>query len=189
MDSLSQLLDERWLEYLQACSENLPGNEKHSEKLKLYAAVRRLSEAVGDRTVAEAILEISSNLMACEQMAIVVFQDDAKSDPFIRSVGLTQERSEALRSNAERIVEEVAEGRVYLSGGTETTHPFLASLGITAQVPLWQDRKMKGAIVFYDLLPQRNGLDTEDHALLKLLAVYAGPCLFHCWGDSQEPVE
>jgi hypothetical protein len=53
----------------------------------------------------------------------------------------------------------------------------LSSLGISARIPFWLDSATKGAIVFFDLLPQRNGLDAVDRELLQLLCAYTGPCL------------
>lgn len=178
--SLELLLDERWTEYLQSCSENLPGNERYAVEMKLYAAVRRLSEAIREHTVAEAIIEIGSNLMACEQMAILVIGPGRKKDPLLQSVGLSQPVQEKLRSNATGVVRAIREGEPYVKEDAETPHPLLFSLGITAAVPLWQNKKLKGAIVFFDFLPQRNGLDAGDRAVLKLMTVYAGPCLFNC---------
>jgi hypothetical protein len=44
----------------------------------------------------------------------------------------------------------------------------------------------KGAIVFFDLLPQRMGLDGADRELLKLLSDYAGRCLSA--GEAKEEI-
>jgi hypothetical protein len=178
--SLGLLLNDQWAEYLQSCAENVPGNEKHGVEMKLYAAVRRLSEAIHEGIVAEALIEIGSNLMACEQMAILLTGRQKKKDPLLQSVGLTEQVQERLRSNSTDVVKAIPQGEPYVRGETRTAHPLLISLGITAAVPLWQNKKLKGAIVFFDFLPQRNGLDAGDRALLKLLTVYAGPCLFNC---------
>ena len=172
-------MDDRWFDYLQSCSENHPGNEKHAVEMKLNAAMRRLSEALVEHTVADAIIEIGSNLMACEQMAILVIEPEKKKDPVLQSVGLTEQVLESLRSNATGIVTAVREGELYVKEHTDKPHPLLFSLGATAAVPLWQNKKPKGAIVFFGFLPQRNGLDAGDLAVLKLLTVYAGPCLFN----------
>lgn len=178
--SLELLLNDRWTEYLQSCAENLPGDEKYGVEMKLYAAVRRLNESVHEGTVAEAIIEIGSNLMACEQMAILVTGRQKKKDPLAQSVGLTEQVQERLRSTATELAQAIPEGEPYVKGETKTAHPLLISLGITAAVPLCQNKKLKGAILFFDFLPQRNGLDAGDRALLKLLTVYAGPCLLNC---------
>jgi hypothetical protein len=201
-DSLKELLDERWHEYLQLCAKNHLQDENHAVQLRLYAAMRKLSEAVEDCTVPDAIIEIGSNFIGCEQMAILAMQRGTKNDinllrfanfqndqieelqsgapVIIRSVGLMRKQIEKLQSHARKLIEEVPEGEIYIRDNADSSNELLSLLKVTALVPLWQNRVTKGAIVFFDLLPQRDALNAEDRALLKLLAVYAGPCLFKC---------
>jgi hypothetical protein len=73
-----------------------------------------------------------------------------------------------------------------MSGDGEEPDPFLSSLGITAFVPFSLDLTTKGGIVLFDLLPQRESLDSSDRELLKLLGAYAGPCLSTDTGKGQE---
>jgi GAF domain-containing protein len=53
----------------------------------------------------------------------------------------------------------------------------LSRLGISAVVPLWLDGPSIGAILTFQLLPQRSAFDSEDRAVLRLLSAYAGRCL------------
>ncbi|HEY6252072.1 MAG TPA: hypothetical protein VI685_19110, partial [Candidatus Angelobacter sp.] len=96
---------------------------------------------------------------------------------FINSVGLDLKRIEAMRMNAKGIIEEAPADEIYIKSEAKKPDPLFSSLGVTAYVPFWLDRTTKGAIVFFDLLPQRDGLDPGDRELLKLLCAYAGPCL------------
>jgi hypothetical protein len=176
---LEDVLESRAEEYLQLCWEIPTESEKHAVATKLYAACRRLSAAVKEKDAATAVLEIASNLMACEEMAILQMKTNSKELSFIDSVGLSEKQRGSLKGSAGRISAEIDRGRVYMAGENEKGDELLASLGIQAFVPLWQNRKTKGAIVFFNLLPQRNGFEPGDRELLDLFSVYAGPCLFN----------
>jgi hypothetical protein len=176
---LKQVLDCRWSAFSEAFAQDGTTSLKRDEHLKLYAASRRLREAIEDRAVAEAVIEIGANLLACEQMAIVVLPVHWEGSVSLHAAGLTSRQCENLRFNADRIASAVPEGSVFVQGDDCAASGWLASLGIRAHVPLWQNRTKRGAIVFFDLLPQKTALDEEDRAVLKLLAIYAGPCLFN----------
>jgi hypothetical protein len=175
--SLEQDLQDLSSRYLQQCSE-LPLTHKEQLALaKLYAGAQRLLQAIREGAVADAIVEIGSNLMGCEQMALLVMREQLSQIAFINSVGLDVQRLEAMRIKAKGIIKEGSADDIYIRSDTGKPDQFLSSLGVTACVPFWLDNTTKGAIVFFDLLPQRNGLDSGDLELLKLLGVYAGPCL------------
>lgn len=186
---LEQHLQELSSQYLRQCSETSPRDEKHAAMSKLYAGAKRLHQAVLQGDVAEAIVEIGSNLVGCEQMALVVARGKRKDIAFIGSVGLNAKQLAAVRVKARAILEEASTDVVYLTADGEKPDPLLSSLGITAFVPFWLDYTTKAAIVFFDLLPQRNGLDAADRELLTLLSAYAGPCLSTGKGEDQETFE
>lgn len=175
--SLQRDLQDLSSKFLQQSSE-LPLTHKEQLALgKLYAGAMRLHQAVKEGTVPEAIVEIGSNLMGCEQMALLLIREQWNHIAFINSVGLDLKRLEAVRMNAKGIIEEAPADHVYIQSEAKKPDVFLSSLGVTAYVPFWLDSATKGAIVFFDLLPQRDGLDSGDRELLKLLCAYAGPCL------------
>jgi hypothetical protein len=176
-------------QYLQRCTETSPRDQKHAAMAKLYAGAKRLHQAVLEGAVAEAIVEIGSNLMGCEQMALIVARGKRNRIAFIGYVGLNQEQLTSIQMNAKAVLEEASTDIVYIARDGEKPDPLLSSLGITAFVPFWLDYMTKGAIVFFDLLPQRNGLDSTDRELLTLLSAYAGPCLSTGKGEDQEEFE
>ena len=175
--SLEQDLQDLSSRFLQRSAELPLAHKEQLALAKLYAGAKRLHQAVKEGTVADAIVEIGSNLMGCEQMALLIMQEHWDHITFINSVGLDLKRLEAMRTNPKGIIEEAPVEDIYVKNETKKTHLFLSSLGVTAYVPFWLDRTTKGAIVFFDLLPQRSGLDSGDRELLKLLCAYAGPCL------------
>jgi hypothetical protein len=186
---LEQHLQDLSRQYLRQCAETSPRDEKHATMAKLYAGTKRLYQAVLEGAVAEAIVEIGSNLMGCERMALMIGRGNGEDIAFIGSVGLDPKQLTAVRMKARAILEEASTDIIYMTSDGEKPDPFLSSLGITAFVPFWLDHTTKGAIVFFDLLPQRNGLDSTDRELLTLLSAYAGPCLSTGKGKDQETFE
>jgi len=178
MAPLEEVLDNRSREYLELCDTVPLSDERHTVYMALYAACRRLSNAVKQRDAASAVIEIASNLMACEEVAILQVTANPKELSVLDSVGLSERQRRALESHAAQMAAEIGKGRVFMAGEKAQGHTLFASLGIKAFVPLCQNRKAQGAIVFLNSLPQRNGFQPGDRELLDLFWAYAGPCLF-----------
>jgi|ERR1041385_1797227 hypothetical protein len=164
------------LRYMRQSVELPLNHEDKSVRAKLYAAAKALQQAVRENMVADAIFEIGSNLMGCEQIALLVTWERQDRVAFLGSVGLNPEQLQAIRRNAKQIIGEDPADSMYIKTGADD-RSFLSSLGVTARIPVRLDSTRKGAIVLFDLLPQRTGLDSGDRELLKLLCAYAGPCL------------
>ena len=164
------------LRYMRQSVEVPLNHKDQAVRAKLYAAANALHLAVREGMVADAIFEISSNLIGCEQVALLVTCKQRDGVAFSGSAGFNPKQLEAIRRNAKRIIEEAPADSIYIKTGAED-RSFLSSLGISARIPFWLDSATKGAIVFFDLLPQRNGLDAGDRELLELLCAYTGPCL------------
>ncbi len=164
------------LQYMRQ-SVGLPFNhEKQTVLARLYSAANTLHQAVRKGIVESAIFEIGSNLIGCEQIALVVMSKQRGRASFIGSADFNPKQVETLRRNAKRIIEEAPAELVFIeTDGKDRS--FLSSLGISARILFSMDSSTKGAIVFFDLLPQRHGLDAGDRELLKLLGAYTGPCL------------
>lgn len=173
---LEQDLRHLSLRYMRQSVELPLNHEDKAVRAKLYAAAKALQQAVRQNMVADAIFEIGSNLMGCEQIALLVTCQQQDRVALLGSVGVNPEQLETIRRNAKRIIEEAPADSIYIKTGVDD-HSFLSSLGITARIPVRLDSTRKGAIVLFDLLPQRTGLDSGDRELLKLLCAYAGPCL------------
>jgi len=183
---LEQHLEDLSAQYLQQFGETSLEDGNLVTLSKLYAAAKRLHEAVKEGAVADAIVEIGSNLIGCEQMAVIVARGERNKVDFIGSAGLNRRQLHSMRMNARAIIEEAVMGAVYTASDGEEPDPLLSSLGIVAFVPFSLDYTTKGGIVLFDLLPQREGLDSSDRELLKLLCAYAGPCLSTDKGKDQE---
>jgi hypothetical protein len=158
-------------------SVELPLNhEKQTVWARLYSAANTLHRAVREGIVENAIFEIGSNLIGCEQIALLVMPKKQDRVDFIGSAEFDPARVDTLQLNAKRIIQEAPTDSIFIETA-DKDRSFLSSLGISARIPFWLDSATKGAIVFFDLLPQRKGLDAVDRELLQLLSAYTGPCL------------
>jgi hypothetical protein len=161
-------------EFLQQsleCTSNL------STLTKLYAASQTLLAAMKEKRVIPALVEISSNLLACEELAIVEIECQTRAVRLLGEEGLSQERRATLIHNPESL-----ELRIELSDSSSsskggTVDRTLDPLRINAVVPLWKDQQSCAAMFLFQLLPQRSDFDAEDREVLQLLRQYAGPCL------------
>ncbi len=144
---------------------------------KLYAANQVLLLAVRDAQVSAALVEICSNLLGCEEVAIVEIERGTHAVHFAGEEGLSPQKREALIRNAPLLESWIELGNIAIPLGQEKSSAALLALGISALVPLWKDKRSSAALVLFQLLPQRNGFDAEDREILQLLSIYAGPCL------------
>ncbi len=164
------------LQYMKQSIELPLNHERQTVLTRLYSAANALHQAVKEGIVENAIFEIGSNLIGCEQVALLVMSKEQGHVGFIGSAEFDPARLDTLQRNARRIIEEAPADSIFIETAGED-QPFLSSLGISARIPFCLDGATKGAIIFFDLLPQRNGLNAGDHELLKLLCAYTGPCL------------
>jgi hypothetical protein len=176
MAELERNLGSLSLQYMRQTVELPLNHEKQAVLARLYSAANTLHQAVRNGTVENAIFEISSNLIACEEVALLVMSRQRNRIDFIGSAEFSPTRLDTLRRNAKRIIEEAPADSILIETAGEG-RSFLSSLGVSARIPFWLDSVTKGAIVFFELLPQRNGLDAGDRELLKLLSAYTGHCL------------
>jgi hypothetical protein len=164
------------MQYMRQSVELPFNHEKQTVLARLYSAANTLHQAVREGLVENAIFEIGSNLIGCEQIALLVMFKQQHRVDFVGSAEFNPKQLDTLRRNAKRIIEEGPADSIFIeTAGNDRS--FLSSLGISARIPFRLDHANKGAIVFFDLLPQRNGLDEGDRELLKLLCAYTGPCL------------
>jgi hypothetical protein len=176
--ALAEQLETRARDYLRRCHDTAPSVERHTIWSRLYAASERLSMAVREGDVADAVIEIGSNLLGCEEIVIVQLHAETKLMSFLASVGVSATQRYALASKFTQIAAEIRRGQARIVDKRVAGDEFLASIGVSALVPLSQGQKAGGAIVFFNLLPQRKSFDSGDRELLGLLSVYVGPSLF-----------
>ena len=145
---------------------------------KLYTASQMMLSAMQEHRVTSALGEICSNLLGCEEWAIVELPRGTSEVQFVAAEGLSAERRGALAGSRRILESRMQSGSLQIvSDQSEREAQDLDRLGITAVVPAWSDEKSCGAILLFQLLPQRTEFEAEDRKVLQLLSNYAGRCL------------
>jgi hypothetical protein len=170
---MADVLEARSAEFLKQAVEHIPDLSAWS---KLYAATQTLLSAVREERVPAALIEICSNLLACEQLAVVEIERQARVVRLLAEESLSLERRGILIQSARFLEPWIVPGTAWIPSDFGQGDDALVPLGISAVVPLWKDEWSSGAMVLFQLLPQRNGFDAEDRQILRLLSFYAGPC-------------
>lgn len=154
------------------CPENL------SLWTKLFTVSQIMLSAIREDKVPSALEEICSNLLGCEQLAIVEISHGTGLVHFRKAQQLSSEVRMALADYGRFLESQIQQGEIqYISDENDDKAAKLSQLRINALVPLWLDRESSGALLLFELLPQRSGFDTEDREVLRLLSTNAGPCL------------
>lgn len=176
--ALVQALERCSAAYRNRCLTNLCGERPDAMWVRLYAASEKLKHAVNEKTVVQAILEIGSSFLGCNDTTILELHGDSNLSLRAGS-GATAGRIPALAANAEAIASAIKAAKVSIVNADTPYNQLWTELGITAFIPVWHDDRPRGAILFYSFLPERGDLDLADRELLRLLSMFAGPSLFN----------
>ncbi|HLL04549.1 MAG TPA: chemotaxis protein CheD [Myxococcaceae bacterium] len=141
---------------------------------RVAAARQRLDSCTRPAQVLEAVGEIVSQLVGCEEFALLGLGVSGKAFASASAMGLDWERLQALLK-APGVLGRVARGEgAYVAGTTPGVSLSEAEEGLTACVPLRAGERVSGVLALFRLLPQKRGLDDEDLELLDLLSVHGG---------------
>jgi hypothetical protein len=130
--ALREQLETRARDYLRRCHDTAPSVERHTIWSRLYAASERLSIAVREGDVADAVIEIGSNLLGCEEIVIVQLHAETKLMSFLASVGVSATQRYALASKFNQIAAEIRRGQARIVDKRVAGDEFLASIGVSA---------------------------------------------------------
>ena len=172
--SVAKTLEKCSADYLRQAEEATPSL---STSTKLYAASRVLLAANEEKRVVPALVEICSNLLACEELAIVEVKGRTREIQFLGEENLLPDQRTILMGNAETIEKWITPGNPFFPRHARGEARVHFPLSVSAVVPLWRDEHSSAAIVLLRLLPQRTEFDKEDRKVLQFLSLYAGPCL------------
>jgi GAF domain len=162
-------------------TEKAGGNPHATEDLRdprPDAARKRLRECTDQRDACEAIREIVSNLLGCEEMALFQFDRQQKKFSLIWSFGINQKTPHLEEMLREPALSAVIAGRAHIGNGdSEAQNP---SQGETARafVPIEFRGETAAVLVLLRLLPQKAKIDELDRELFAVLSREAGNALF-----------
>lgn len=172
--SVAEILEKCSADYLKQAEEATPDL---SASTKLYATSRVLLAATQEKRVVSALIEICSNLLACEELAIVEIKSQARAIHFLGAENLLSDQRTILTNNPGTVEKWITPGNPFFPRHVRPQASVHFPLSVSAVVPLWRDEYSSAAIVLLRLLPQRTEFDKEDRKVLNFLSLYAGPCL------------
>jgi chemotaxis protein CheD len=157
--------------------ENGNASATHEHDMRPDAACKRLRECENRQHACEAIREIVSNLLGCEEMAL--FQVDRKRGQLspIWSFGVDPHKLDLPRNLRDSTLSHVLSGETQVrehrgnSDGVDSTTA-------TAFVPVRFDGQTSAVLVLLRLLPQKTKIDEQDRKLLAVISAEAGEPLF-----------
>ena len=136
---------------------------------RMAAAIQRLKDS-REEDALEVVEEIVSQLLGCEEYALLAVEDYGARLVPVAAMGLSLERFHALLV-PQGIVGQVARhGVPYLVGRTSFIGASPHEVGLTACIPLCSRRQVFGVLALFRMLPQKRGLNEEDLELLDLIA-------------------
>ena len=145
---------------------------------KLHTVSQIMLSAMREAKVSSALAEICSNLLACEQVAIVEISRATAEVHFCEAQRLSSEMRAAIANQGRMLESQIELGKTRITLDKSSKELLgLSRLGISALVPLWSEQRSSGAMLLFQLLPQRSEFDTEDREILQFLSTHAGPCL------------
>jgi hypothetical protein len=147
------------------------------EDPRLEAARRRLRESVGQADTIEAIREIVTNLLGCEEIGL--FTVEQGNSALLWSFGIDPRRHGTLDALfKEAALHRVLQGEVHVAQVACEGQPHDASSALRAFVPIRRNGHTAAVLVMLKLLPQKLGFDEADINLVKLLSDESGRTLF-----------
>jgi hypothetical protein len=144
------------------------------EDPRLDAAQRRLRESVGRADTFEAIREIVTNLLGCEEIGL--FTVERGNSGLLWSFGIDPQRHGTLDSFEESSLQRVLQGEFHIAQvaceGRSENPP------LRVFIPICLNGHTVAVLVMVKLLPQKVGFDEADINLAKLLSNETGKALF-----------
>ena len=140
------------------------------------AARKRLRECSDHQQACEAIREVVSNLMGCEEMALLQLGPYGGSASLIWSFGLDLEAfrfSQELRNAA---MPALIAGEAYVYASKD--HGSALKTEISALIPIQFKGITAGVLILFKLLPQKSAIEECDRELFTVLSREAGRPLF-----------
>jgi hypothetical protein len=154
--------------------------KKHEDDPRLEAAQKRLRESVDQADAIEAIREIVTNLLGCEEIGLftVSHGNERAGNRLLWSFGIDPQRHKTLDAFDQSALDRVLEGELHIAQVAYEGQGNHEDRPLRAFVPIGLHGRIVAVLVMLKLLPQKLGFDEADIKLVKLLSTEAGRCLF-----------
>jgi chemotaxis protein CheD len=144
---------------------------------RLEAAHKRLRESNGQADALEAVREIVTNLLGCEEIALFTIDQQGNSALFW-FFGIDPHQHKTLDAFDKSILHRVLQGEVHIAKVDGNPHGKYKEQPLRVFVPMRISERTVAVLVMLKLLPQKLGFDEADLNLVKLLSREAGQYLF-----------
>ena len=155
------------------------------QRARMAAALQRLQGCARPAEALEALGEILSQLLGCEEYAVLARTPGAAGLALIRAVGVEPRKVSPLLEPGAMPEQVAHQGVAYLAGRSTPPGASAHEAGLTACMPIMSGEQVGGVLVLFRLLPQKHQLNEEDVELLGLLSTHgalalkvAGPQVF-----------
>jgi hypothetical protein len=154
--------------------------KKCEDDPRLEAAQKRLRESVDQADAIEAIREIVTNLLGCEEIGLFTVRDgnEPGSSRLLWSFGIDPHRHNTLDAFEQSALHRVLQGELHIARVAHDGHGNHENSPQRAFVPIYLHGRTVAVLVMLKLLPQKLGFDEADINLVKLLSSEAGRSLF-----------
>jgi len=152
---------------------------------RLEAAQHRLRESVGPVDTLEAIREIVTGLLGCEEIAL--FTVDRGNSTLFWSFGIDPTQHKTLDTFEEPALQRVLDGEFHLAKAVGEPRAGISNPPLRVFVPIRMNSRTVAVLVMLRLLPQKIAFDESDIRLVKLLSNEAGRGVFGEGTDSRPP--
>lgn len=149
--------------------------QQNSNLANLYVASYQLHGTLDRQRIIDAVKEIVINLIGSEEL--LVWERDGDVLRCVGSFGMNESEWDGVPIG-QGIIGLCAETGERFVVNQGVLAPFGREAALTACIPLKLDDTVVGAIAFFRLLPQKDGLAPVDHELFDLLASHAASALY-----------
>jgi len=143
---------------------------------RLEAAQKRLRESVSQADALDAIREIVTNLLGCEEIGL--FTVEQGKSGLLWSLGIDPQQHGTLDTFDASALQCVLEGEYHIAQVAHEGQNHRAEPALRVFVPICLNGNTVAVLVMLKLLPQKLGFDEADIRLVKLLSRETGKALF-----------
>lgn len=145
---------------------------------RLEAAQKRIRESVGQADTFEAVREIVTNLLGCEEVGLFSVESERAKSSLLWSFGIDTERHGSLDVFDKAVLRRVMQGEMHVEQLDHAGHDKHEHPPLRVFAPIRSKGQTVAVLVMLTLLPQKVTFDESDINLVKLLSAEAGKALF-----------
>jgi hypothetical protein len=185
MTKHTPIIEKKFRRFLGDANEALMANLRagrnrtpHLVDVVIEAARERLRESLDAAETLEAIREIASNLLGCENMVLLCI--DRKTGAFYPfwSFGIDAAKRSMMEALEEPASYCAALGSTYIARDLEDQSASRQHPRVTVFVPIRYQGEIKAVLALLQFLPQKLGIDMIDNEIFRILSEEAGSMLF-----------